>query len=240
MRYALVTGGTKGIGRATAERLMAEGYYVYVNYAHDSETAKLFADESISKGWKIQVIQADLSQKEGIEILVQAMEEQDIMLDTLVLNVGVTDYAPFGTVTWEIWDQIVNTNLSIPFFLIQGLRERMAEGGSITLISSVMGNYPHGRSVAYGVSKAGVIYLAKLLVKEFSDAKVRVNVVSPGFTETDMQKSKAPDHRKRITDKLGLHRFAEPEEIADMVWAVTNNSYINGANVEVDGGYSCF
>lgn len=240
MKYALVTGGTKGIGRATVERLLAEGYFVYVNYAKDSVAADAFAKECNSKGWQMELIQADISRMEEIQKIVDIVITKEAVLDVLVLNAGVTDYAPFGSVSWEVWEKIMNTNLSMPFFLIQGLRECIAPKGSVTLISSVMGNYPHGRSVPYGVSKAGVIYLAKLLVKEFCEQSVRVNVVSPGFTETDMQKGKAPDHKQRIMNKIGLHRFAEAEEIADMVLSVIHNSYINGANVEVDGGYSCF
>lgn len=240
MKYALVTGGTKGIGRATVERLLADGYFVYVNYANDVTAAEAFAEECCSKGWQMECIQADVSKMDGVQKVVNTIIAKKIVLDVLVLNAGVTDYAPFGAVSWEVWEKIMNTNLNMPFFLIQGLRDYIAPKGSITLISSVMGNYPHGRSVPYGVSKAGVVYLAKLLVKEFSDKAVRVNVVSPGFTETDMQKGKAPDHRLRIENKIGLHRFAEAWEIADMVLAVIHNSYINGANVEVDGGYSCF
>lgn len=240
MKYALVTGGTKGIGRATVERLLAEGYFVYVNYATDAMAAEAFAKECCSKGWQMECIQADISRMDEVRKIVDLIIAKEVVLDVLVLNAGVTDYAPFGSVSWEVWEKIMNTNLNMPFFLVQGLRDCIAHKGSITLISSVMGNYPHGRSVPYGVSKAGVIYLAKLLVKEFSDKAVRINAVSPGFTETDMQKGKEPDHRLRIENKIGLHRFAEAEEIADMVLAVIHNSYINGANVEVDGGYSCF
>lgn len=241
MKYALVTGGTKGIGKATVEKLLAQGYFVFINYAHDIEAASNMEEDLKNKQYvNFKFVQTDLSSVENVEVLAQKLEQEVSEINTVVLNVGVTDYAAFGSVTVDIWNKIVNTNLSIPFFLIQRMRKFIAEEGSITLISSVMGNYPHGRSVPYGVSKMGVIFLAKSLVKEFSEKKVRVNVVSPGFTETDMQKEKTPEHRKRITDKLALHRFAEPSEIADMVCAVVNNTYINGANIEVDGGYSYF
>lgn len=240
MKYALVTGGTKGIGRAIAEKLMAEGFYVYINYAHDQEAVENFLEIIEKNEWHAKFIRADLSQMDSIEILANEMDDKKVKLDALVLNVGVTDYTPFGEITRDVWDRILNTNLNVPFFLIQRMKMFMEQGGSITLISSVMGNYPHGRSIPYGVSKAGVNYLARLLVKEFSELGVRVNALSPGFTETDMQKGKAADHKQRIIDKVALHRFANPDEIADMVCSVINNTYINGANLEVDGGYSYF
>jgi len=241
MKYALVTGGTKGIGRATVEKLLMQGYFVLINFAHDKAAADNMAHELESKGQKnYKFIQADLSKVENVEAFVCEIENVASSIDALVLNVGVTDYASFGTVTTEIWNQIMDTNLTVPFFMIQRMKDMMAYEGNITIISSVMGNYPHGRSIPYGVSKIGAIYLAQLLVKEFSEKRVRVNAVSPGFTETDMQKEKTPAHRERITNKLALHRFAAPEEIADMVCAVISNTYINGANIEVDGGYSYF
>lgn len=241
MKYALVTGGTKGIGKSTVEKLLKQGYYVYINYAHDKETADCMEVELKKNGeTKFEFIQADLSKIDSIDIIAGLIEKKSDLIDTVVLNVGVTDYAAFGNVSLEIWNYIMDTNLTIPFFLIQRLRNIIAKDGNITIISSVMGNYPHGRSIPYGVSKIGAIYLAKMLVKEFSEKGVRVNAVSPGFTETDMQKEKTEEHRKRITGKLALHRFADPDEIADMVYSVINNTYINGANIEVDGGYSYF
>lgn len=241
MKYALVTGGTKGIGKSIVKRLLEQDYYVFIIYAHDTFAAECLEKEMHANGYvKYKFIMSDLSKIENISKLICAIQEETMLIDTVVANVGVTDYASFGTVTPEIWSRILDTNLSVPFFLLQALKDMIALDGNITIISSVMGNYPHGRSIPYGVSKIGAIYLAKLLVKEFEYKRVRVNAVSPGFTETDMQKEKTKEHRERITNKIALHRFASPEEIADIVISVINNTYINGANIEIDGGYSYF
>lgn len=241
MKCALVTGGTKGIGRAIVERLLKENYYVLINYAHDKVAADSMSEEIKAEyGGKYDFIQADLSDIASVETVVCAVKEKCTEIDALVLNAGITDYASFGSITWDSWNHVINTNLSIPLFLIQELRDVIREDGSIVLIASNLGHYPHGRSVSYGISKAGVAYLAQVLVKEFADKRVRVNAVSPGFTDTEWHKTKTPEHKKRITDKVALHRFGEPGEIADMVYSVINNTYINGANVEVDGGYSYF
>lgn len=109
--------------------------------------------------------------------------------------------------------------------------------GNIVFIGSIFGKYPHSMSIPYSVSKAGIHMLAKSLVKEFCEQKVRVNVVAPGFVDTPWQKNKPQDQRKRIEDKTALHRFAQIEEISNAIQFVVNNGFVNGAILSLDGGY---
>ncbi len=241
MKYAVVTGSTKGIGKAIAEKLIDEGWFVFVNYAHDIVSAEKFEKEhSVNPGEKqFELIQEDLSNYAAVQHLIEQILKRTDRIDCLVLNAAETDRTPFGEIQAECWEHVLQTNLNAPFFLVQGLRDHIREnGGRIIFIGSICGIYPHAISPAYGVSKAAVHQLAKELVKFFAPKGITVNAVIPSFVDTPWQKSKTENHRKRIEDKLALHRFAQPEEVAQLCWEVINNSYINGANLRIDGGYS--
>jgi len=133
----------------------------------------------------------------------------------------------------------MNTNVNIPFILLQYLSPIIATQGSIVFIGSDMGIYPHAVSAAYSVSKAAVHMLAKSLVKEFAERQIRVNALAPGFIDTEWQKEKPEWLRDNIESKTALKRFGTPAEVADACLSLIENSYINGAILQVDGGY-CF
>jgi NAD(P)-dependent dehydrogenase (short-subunit alcohol dehydrogenase family) len=134
---------------------------------------------------------------------------------------------------------VLDTNLNVPFFTVQRFSEHINSSGRIIFIGALMGQFPHAMSISYGVSKAAVHFLTSSLVKVFSDEMgITVNCVAPGFVDTPWQTNKAPDHRKRIEDKIALHRFAKPEEVAQLCLSVIENDYINGSVINIDGGYS--
>lgn len=239
MKYALVTGATKGIGYKIAVKMLEEGYFVFINYAHDDESANLLSKElKIKFQEKFSLLKADLSEPESIDLIVKELTKQTNRIDVLVLNAGITDYSNFADITWDAWMKVLNTNLNVPFFLIQNLSPYINVNGSIVVIGSVLGRIPHATSLAYGVTKAALQFLAKELVKIFAEKRVRVNAVCPGFTNTLWQETKTPERKKRIESKIALRRFAEPEEIADMCLAVIHNTYINGSIIDINGGYS--
>ncbi len=233
MKYALVTGATKGIGRAVTELLLEKGWFVFANYAHDEKTAA----ELLQSSENIVLIKADMSRIESVSYIKDEILKKAAGLDAVILNAGGTDYDAFGRITWENWITIMNINLNIPFFLVQELREQIFYGGTVTAIASVLGKYPHARSISYGVSKAGIGYLMKMLVKEFGERGIRTNAVNAGFTDTEWQKEKSEELRNKIAGKIALKRFAKPKEIADIVWSVISNTYINGSVIDVNGGY---
>lgn len=218
MKNALVTGSTRGIGAAIANILAENGY----NTLRSGRTGG---------------IAADLSTLDGANALARAVIAQTESLDCLVLNAAATYRKPMEEIGYEQWQTIMDTNVNMPFFLIKSLAGHIVNGGSVLFIGAVLSQKPHATSIPYGVSKAAVNMLAQSLVKVFAPRGIRVNVVCPGFVDTESQKSKPEKLRKKIESKIALGRFATEREVADMCLAVTNNTYINGAVVNLDGGY---
>lgn len=239
MKKAIVTGSTQGIGKSIGQSLLENGYFVTFNYAHNEQAAQdLHMDLQEKFAGQYTIIRADLSEyDEAKEFAMACKKVNGGKIDVLVLNAAMTSREPFEKVTWEDWKKVMDTNLNVPFFLTQEFADSLKNQGSILFIGSMLGQYPHAVSTAYGVSKAGIQFLAKSLVKEFETRQVRVNCICPGFVETTWQKNKEEAHRRRIMDKIALHRFAEPREIADFALAVLENHYLNGEVLNIDGGY---
>ncbi|GHT21523.1 short-chain dehydrogenase [Planctomycetales bacterium] len=237
MMYSLVTGATRGIGKAAAKMLLERGDFVFINYANSDETAENVQKEFAPFADRFDIVKADLSNLNGVDILFQAVHQRTKTLDNLVLNAAVTHRCSFEDITPEIWNRIFDTDLTIPFFTVQKFSPILSEGASIVFLGSLIGIHPHAVSLPYGVAKAGVVMLAQSLVKVFRTRNITVNTVVPGFTDTEWQKTKSPELRQRIESKIALRRFGLPEEVAKAIVAVLENKYMNGATVVVDGGY---
>lgn len=228
MKYALVTGSTRGIGKAVGDALNENGYIVFRNGRNPNDTYNRRYEHYIP---------ADVSTPEGVNAVADYILSQADQVDTVVLNAGKTCRKSMAEITFNDWQSVMNTNVNMPFFLIQRLAEHIAPDGSILFISSAMSLWPHTVSLPYGVSKAAANMLAQCLVKEFSAKRIRVNVICPGFIDTEWQKEKPDWIREKVERKTALNRFGTPEEIADMCVGIIKNTYINGAVVNVDGGY---
>lgn len=238
VKTAVITGSTKGIGKAIGLSLLKEGYYVIFNYASSEETAAYLNTELSSKyAGKYEIIKADLSNTSGVVAFADEILKNHSSIDCLILNNGTTSRKNLDEITPEEWNTVLSTNLTAPLFLIQKLSPYIQQNGRIIFIGSLMGKYPHSLSISYGVSKAGVHMMAKYLVKEFASRKITVNVIVPGFVDTPWQINKPAEIRKSIESKVALERFALPEEIADLCICIINNDYINGAELVIDGGY---
>jgi len=229
MKTALITGSTRGIGMQIGLDLLAKGYFVYFN----GRSYYRFIESADINTQKHSFIQADLSRMEEIKKINDTITK----LDVLVLNIGITDRSEFGNVSLDNWNNVFNANLTIPFFLIQELRDKINKNGRIIFISSVLGTTPHSRSISYGVSKAGINMLAQYLAKEFAERNITVNAVVPGFVVTDWHKGKSEEQIKRIEDKTLLKRFGTTEEVSKAVLSIIDNPYITGQLMKVDGGY---
>ena len=243
-KITVITGGTSGIGNGIAKKILenaGKSDRLYISYGHNQERAERFW-ESLSPAdqEKVILIQADMSSYEEMMKFVRRIKEEAGHVDWLINNVGISTYAKYEDYTFEEWSRIVNTNLSVPVFLVKELRPVMKEGGSILFTGSYAGQQAYSSSLVYGVTKAAVHFLTKSLVKEFEPKKIRVNAIAPGFIETSWHKNRTPESYERINRKVALHRFGTVEEVADMAYAVLSNGYMNGSIVDIHGGYDYF
>lgn len=241
MKYAVITGSTKGIGKAIAEKLLRNKYFVFINYANDVESEKIF--ERDNKEFKEQFIciREDLSSYDNAMNFCEKILKHTKSIDVLVLNCGMTEKSNFGDISKESWEKVMNLNLNVPFYIIQRLNENIKENvGRIILMGSVMGIYPHSTSLVYNVSKSGVNALSNALVKYFADRNITVNSICPGFIKTPYHDNRTKESFDRINNRIALHRFGNVEEIASLCMEVINNQYINGANININGGYNYY
>jgi 3-oxoacyl-[acyl-carrier protein] reductase len=223
---------------AIAQRLLRADYDVVMNYAHDADAAAAVLREiNHTYPGRATMVRADLSTTEGLQALAQAVEEAGQPLDHLVCNAGATARGRFQDMTFDGWNRVLATNLTVPLFLVQRLLPLLREGSSVLFISSLLGLTPHATSLPYGVTKAAIAYAARALVKDLAGAGVRVNAVAPGFVDTPWQADKPPEVRARIENKIALGRFARPEEVAEFCFGVLENAYVNGGVLTIDGGY---
>ena len=235
----LITGGTKGIGKAVAWCLAEAGYNLILTFGSDQKTADVVREEII-KQCKITAytLKADISDQNTINTIDTFLEENDLRLDGIVFNAGMTCRDPFEKLSFEDWNRVFYANVHFPVFLLQKIIGKINRGGSLVFTGSLMGIEPHSVSLAYGVTKSSVHALVKNLVKFLVPYELRVNAVAPGFVDTEWQKTKPAEIRKNIENKVSLGRFCDPDELAEVYKMLIENSYFNGEVVIVDGGYS--
>lgn len=236
--YVLITGGTKGIGKAVAECLAKSGYDLILTYASDEERAAAVQEEISSTGVDVLLLQADIALSISADEISSFLEEKDVRLKAVVFNAGLTCRDPFEEIREEDWLRVFYANVHFPVFLLQRIVTRIDAGGCVLFTGSLMGIEPHSVSLAYGVTKSAIHSLVKNLVKFLVPYRLRVNAVAPGFVDTEWQKNKPAEIRKNIERKVALGRFCDPAELAEVYKMMIENSYLNGEIMVVDGGYS--
>ena len=228
MKTALITGSTKGIGLQIGLDLLKQDYFVYFNGRHPV---------SIPNEYNYRLISADVSKIGCIEFIRSYFEYNGDFLDVLVLNAGMTDRTPFGTIDYNKWLEVFSMNLTVPFFLVQALADIIKPGGKIIFISSISGCTTDSLSVSYGVSKGAIHVLVPYLAKEFASKNITVNAICPAYIKTDWHDSKAPEQIKRIEQKHLVNRLGTVQEVSKAVMAVIDNDFINAQVLRVDGGF---
>lgn len=236
MKRALVTGGTKGIGMGIVKMLLTEGYFVTVTYGHDEKSASRFKETFGVETNQFELMKIDQSCKDDMRLLANHVKQQGA-LDCLVCNAGITLRKGITDFTDEEWEKVMQVNVNAPVCLVRDLYSNIALNARIIFIGSEMGIYPHSISLAYGVTKSAVHALARNLVKFFEGTGTTINVIAPGFVETEWQKNKPQEIKNNICKKTALGRFATVAEIVDAVKFVMNNPFVNGSIIEVNGGY---
>jgi 3-oxoacyl-[acyl-carrier protein] reductase len=239
MTYSLITGGTKGIGKEICRKLLLKGAGVIAVYNNDETAAIATRNEFESEfPGQFNLIKYDLSDTRNLFQLVSAVGQITESIDILILNAGKTSRRGIADMALEEWESVMAVNVTTSLFLVQKLLPFLSKGANIIFTGSSMAEYPHSVSLSYGVSKAAVHALVKNLVKFLAPLGIRVNCVSPGFTDTEWHKDKSVDARKNITEKISLKRFARPEEIASVYLFIVENQFLNGEIISINGGYS--
>ncbi len=239
-RVALVTGASRGIGRAIASELAAAGAAVGVNYRADADAAAEVVSAIEQAGGRAVALQADVSDADGAKALVETCEAELGDLDVLVCNAGVTRDGLIARLSPEAWTTVIDTNLAGPFFLCQAVSRRMMRrrSGSIVLMSSVVGVHGNAGQTNYSASKAGLIGLGKSLARELGSRNIRVNVIAPGYIATELTGVLPEELRQGILDQTPLGRLGESEDVARAVRFLASDasSFVTGAVLGVDGG----
>lgn len=241
-KVCLVTGSQRGIGKATIMEFASKGYDVVINYFRKGEEAyklKGYVEKEFSV--KALVIKADVRKEDEVKLMVENIIKEFGHIDVLVNNAGIALDKEFEDRTVEDWRDTLDTNLIGPFLVSKyvGAEMMKVKRGKIINVSSTNGiNAFFPTSIDYDASKAGIISLTHNLALQFAPY-INVNSVAPGWVNTDMNKDLPLDLVNDETEKIYLKRFAEPEEIAKVIYFLASDdaSYINGEIIKVDGGY---
>jgi len=241
-KIALSSGGTSGIGLATAKQFVNEGAYVFITGRREPELAA-----AVKKiGRNVGGVQGDVSNLADLDRLFAQIKKEKGKLDIVFANAGVAKYAPFGKITEEFYESIFNVNVKGLLFTVQKALPLLPDGASIILNASIVGSKGLSMNSVYSATKAAVRSFARTWTTDLRDRRIRVNAISPGSIDTPgmsdlLASSEAGEQRKKmISTMVPLGRFGTPDEIAKAVVFLSSDdsSYVTGTELFVDGGFA--
>jgi len=228
MKYAVVTGGTSGMGLGVAKMLVEKGYYVFVTYIGPAFEEKID---------NLEAHNIDQTKREEVYRFINYVKSKTDHLDCLVCNAGVCIRKGFTEMKDNEWDAMMEVAVNSHYIMCREFFPIIPNGSRILFTGSQMGLHPHATVLAYGVTKAAVHALVKNLVKEFEGTGTTVNAIVPGFVDTPWQAAKPEEIKQNIYKKTAIHRFAKTDEIVDAFRFCIDNPFVNGSLIEVNGGY---
>lgn len=238
-KVILVTGASRGIGRAIAKRLALDGNIVIANYNKSKEKAEELKQELENENKKIDLYKADVSKREEVTNMVNWIIEKYGKIDVLVNNAGIDLVRLFTEVTDDDWNYVINNNLYSVFVVSQEVAKHMInkKSGVIINMSSIFGQIGASCESIYAVTKAGIDGLTKSLAKELSLSNIRVNSIAPGLIDTEMNNDLSEEDIKNVEAEIPLKRIGKTEEIANTVKMLIECDYITGQVINVNGGW---
>ena len=239
-KTAIVTGGSRGIGKAIVEKFVENGCNVAFTYIHNDEQAKLLEDTYKNASVKVKSYKSNAGLYSECELLVQQVTEDFGNVDVLVNNAGITRDNLLLRMTEEQWNEVIEANLKSVFNLTKHLSKSMLrnKSGSIINLTSIVGEKGQAGQANYAASKAGIIGFTKSIADEFGSRNIRCNAIAPGFIETDMTGVLSDSLKNSILDKIPMKRMGRANEVADaaLFLASDMSTYISGQVLSVCGG----
>ncbi len=238
-QIALITGASRGIGRAIALRFAGEGCNIAFTYSHNEEAAEAVRNEILSLGVECRMYKSDAAEFEDAHNVVDAVIKDFDHIDILVNNAGITRDALMLRMTEDKWDQVITTNLKSAFNYTHAVMPLMMRrrSGSIISMSSIVGITGNAGQASYAASKAGIIALMQSVAKEMGSRGVRANAIAPGFIQTDMTNVLPEQVKQDMVRLIPMQRVGTPDEVAKVALFLASDlsSYISGQVIAVDG-----
>ena len=239
MKTVLVTGGTKGIGKAIALEFLKSGYEVVLNYCHDEQAALATQEEFNMQGFCSVLLRGDVSDPEQVDDMFKEFFGIYEKLDVLVNNAGISLVRVIQDTYPEDWDRIFNVNVKGVYNCCRAVADKMIGngGGSIINVASIWGEVGASCEVAYSASKGAVIAFTKALSKELAPSNVRVNCVSPGLIDTEMNSHLTAEEMEELIESIPTGRIGRPEDVAKACVYLSEAEYVTGEVLSVGGGF---